>query len=93
MPRALNDWLAVFSIMGLAVILSLCSTSDAFIAATFVAFPAVAKLAFLVLGPMLDLKMLFMYSAVFKKRFVVGLAVGLFVLIGLICVRLTVLKL
>lgn len=93
MPLALNDWLAVFSLMGLAVILSLCSTSDAFIAATFVAFPAVAKLAFLVLGPMLDLKMLFMYSAVFKKRFVVGLAVGLFVLIGLICVRLTVLKL
>jgi len=93
MPLALNDWLAVFSLMGLAVILSLCCTSDAFIAATCVAFPAVAKLAFLVLGPMLDLKMLFMYSAVFKKRFVVGLAVGLFVLIGLICVRLTVLKL
>jgi len=93
MPLALNDWLAVFSLMGLAVILSLFGTSDAFIAATFVAFPAVAKLAFLVLGPMLDLKMLFMYSAVFKKRFVVGLAVGLFVLIGLICVRLTVLKL
>jgi uncharacterized membrane protein YraQ (UPF0718 family) len=93
MPLALNDWLAVFSLMSLAVILSLCSTSDAFIAATFVAFPAVAKLAFLVLGPMLDLKMLFMYSAVFKKRFVIGLAIGLFVLIGLICVRLTVLKL
>lgn len=93
MPLALNDWLAVFSMMGLAVILSLCSTSDAFIAATFVAFPAVAKLAFLVLGPMFDLKMLFIYSAVFKKRFVAGLAVGLFVLIGLICVRLAVLKL
>jgi uncharacterized membrane protein YraQ (UPF0718 family) len=93
MPLALNEWLAVFSLMGLAVILSLCSTSDAFIAATFVAFPAVAKLAFLVLGPMFDLKMLFMYSAVFKKRFVIGLGVGLFVLVGLICVRLTVLKL
>lgn len=93
MPLALNDWLAVFSLMGLAVILSLCSTSDAFIAATFVAFPAVAKLAFLVLGPMFDLKMLFIYSAVFKKRFVAGLGIGLFILIGLICVRLAVLKL
>jgi uncharacterized membrane protein YraQ (UPF0718 family) len=93
MPLALNDWLAVFSLMGLAVILSLCSTSDAFIAATFVAFPPMAKLAFLVLGPMLDLKMIFMYSAVFKKRFVLCLAIGLFVLIGLICVRLTILKL
>ncbi len=93
MPLAMNDWLAVFSMMGLAVILSLCSTSDAFIAATFVAFPPVAKLAFLVLGPMFDLKMIFLYGAVFKKRFVLGLAVGLFVLIGLICVRLKVIGL
>jgi uncharacterized membrane protein YraQ (UPF0718 family) len=92
-PLASNDWLAVGSFMGLAVLLSLCSTSDAFIAASFKAFPAVAKLAFLVLGPMFDLKMLFIYSAVFKKRFVVGLGVGLFVLIGLICVRLTILNL
>jgi len=93
LPLALNDWLATFSLMGFAMILSLCSTSDAFIAATFVAFPGVAKLAFMVLGPMVDLKLLFIYSAVFKKRFVLGLAVGIFVLVGLICVRLSVLKL
>ncbi|MEI6338651.1 MAG: permease [Verrucomicrobiota bacterium] len=93
LPLALNDWLATFSLMGFAMILSLCSTSDAFIAATFVAFPGVAKLAFMVLGPMVDLKLLFIYSAVFKKRFVMGLAVGIFVLVGLICVRLSVLKL
>ncbi len=88
LPLAVNDWAATFSLMGFAIILSLCSTSDAFIAATFLQFPAVAKLAFLVLGPMLDLKLLFIYSAVFKKRFVIGLAIGLFVLVGLICVRL-----
>lgn len=93
MPLALNDWVATFSLMGFAAILSLCSTSDAFIAATLIAFPAVAKLAFLVFGPMFDLKLLFIYSAVFRKRFVVGLGVGLFVLIGLICVRLKVLGL
>ena len=92
LPLALNDWIATFSLMGFAFILSLCSTSDAFIAATFIAFPTVAKLAFLVLGPMLDLKLLFIYSSVFKKRFVAGLAVGLFVLVGLICVRLSILK-
>jgi uncharacterized membrane protein YraQ (UPF0718 family) len=91
MPLALNDWVATFSLMGFAAILSLCSTSDAFIAATLIAFPAVAKLAFLVFGPMFDLKLLFIYSAVFRKRFVVGLGVGLFILIGLICVRLKVL--
>ena len=33
-----------------------------------------AKLAFLVFGPMFDLKLLFIYSAVFRKRFVAGLA-------------------
>lgn len=88
LPLAVNDWYATFALMGFAVILSLCSTSDAFIAATFIQFPAVAKLAFLVLGPMLDLKLLFIYSAVFKKRFVMGLAIGLFILVGLLCVRL-----
>ncbi len=93
MPLALNDWIATFSMMGFAAILSLCSTSDAFIAATFIAFPAVAKLAFLVFGPMFDLKLLFIYSAVFRKRFVAGMAVGLFILIGLICVRLRILGL
>ncbi len=93
MPLALNDWIATFSMMVFAAILSLCSTSDAFIAATFIAFPAVAKLAFLVFGPMFDLKLLFIYSAVFRKRFVAGLAGGLFVLIGLICVRLRILGL
>jgi len=93
LPLALNDWFATAAMMLLAFVLSLCSTSDAFIAATFVAFPAVAKLAFLVFGPMLDLKLVFIYSSVFTKRFILGLAVGLFVLIGLICVRLSVIGL
>lgn len=90
-PLALNDWTAVGAMMLLAGLLSLCSTSDAFIAATFTTFPGTAKLAFLVFGPMMDLKLLFIYSAVFRKLFVVGLAAGLFVFIGLICVRLGVL--
>ncbi len=93
LPLALDVWLATASMMGLAVILSLCSTSDAFIAATFITFPFVAKLAFLVLGPMFDLKLIFIYSAVFRKPFVLGLGIGLFLLIGLICVRLSVLQL
>lgn len=93
LPLALDDWLAAGSMMVLAFILSLCSTSDAFIAATFVAFPATAKLAFLVFGPMFDLKLVFIYSSVFRKRYVAGMAVGLFVLVGLICVRLTILGL
>jgi len=93
LPLATDLWLATISMMLFAGLLSLCSTSDAFIVATFVAFPAVSKLAFLVFGPMMDLKLLFIYSMVFRKRFVAGLAVGLFILIGLICVRLTILGL
>ena len=88
LPLALSDALAVPTMMGLAGILSLCSSSDAFIAATFVSFPAVAKLAFLVFGPMVDLKLLFVYNMVFRPRFVIGMAVGLFILVGLLSLRL-----
>ena len=90
LPLSLDDRLAIPAMMSLAGILSLCSSSDAFIAATFVAFPAVAKLAFLVFGPMMDFKLAFIYSAVFTRRFVAALAVGLFVIIGLLCLRLAV---
>jgi len=90
LPLSLDDRLAIPSMMTLAGILSLCSSSDAFIAATFVAFPAVAKLAFLVFGPMMDLKLAFVYSAVFTRRFVTSLAIGLFVIVGLLCLRLAV---
>ena len=90
LPLSLDDRLAIPAMMTLAGILSLCSSSDAFIAATFVAFPAVAKLAFLVFGPMMDFKLAFIYSAVFTRRFVAALALGLFVITGLLCLRLAV---
>lgn len=78
-----NDLVAVPSLMGLAFVLALCSTSDAFIAAPMATFSIGAKLAFLVLGPMLDVKLVFMYSSVFRRRFVITLAVTLFLIIGL----------
>jgi len=93
LPLSTNNWIAVPSMMGLAAILALCSSSDAFIAASLVTFPAVAKLAFLIFGPMMDLKLFFIYNAVFTRRFVVGLAIGLFVLVGLLCLRLSVIGL
>jgi uncharacterized membrane protein YraQ (UPF0718 family) len=69
--------------MALAFVLSLCSTSDAFIAANF-PVPQSAKLAFLVFGPMMDVKLVFMYLSVFKPRFVLWLALSLFVVIGVL---------
>ncbi|MBM3888677.1 MAG: hypothetical protein FJ388_06075, partial [Verrucomicrobia bacterium] len=84
-PFASNPWTAVTGMMGLAVALNLCSEADAFVAASFYAFPLAAKLAFLVLGPMLDVKLLVMYSAVFRPRAIVaisGLVALLVLLIG-----------
>lgn len=93
LPLAANPPLAIASLMGLATVLSVCSTTDAFIAATLTTFPMAAKLAFLVFGPMLDLKLLFLYGAAFSKRFIILLAIGLFVVIGLLCWRLALLNL
>lgn len=67
-PLADNHLLAVPGMMGLAMVLNLCSEADAFVAASFAAFPLAAKLAFLVLGPMVDVKLILMYSAVFRPR-------------------------
>ncbi len=43
-------------------------------ASEIIGFNSGAKLAFLVFGPMMDLKLLILYSAVFQKRFVVSLS-------------------
>ena len=86
LPLSLQPMLSTFAMMGIASILTLCSTSDAFIAATFVTFPSAARMAFMIFGPMFDLKLIFLYSSLFKKRFVIVLGVGLFFFVGLICV-------
>ncbi|MBN3526336.1 permease [Paenibacillus apiarius] len=61
--------------MAFAYIISLCSTSDAFIAASFgTMFAKGPLLTFLVFGPMLDLKTSFMLAGVFRKSFIVRLS-------------------
>jgi uncharacterized membrane protein YraQ (UPF0718 family) len=69
--------LGVVGLMGLAVALNLCSEADAFVAVGLVGFGVVARLAFLVLGPMLDMKLLYMYGAVFERRFILRLALAI----------------
>jgi uncharacterized protein len=88
LPLASNHLFATTGMMVLAGLLSLCSTSDAFIAANFLAFPVTAKLAFMVFGPMMDMKLLFMYGLVFKKRFTLSFAAALFVFIGILSLAL-----
>ncbi len=62
--------LAILAMMGLAIILCLCSEADAFVAASFVTLRPSAKLAFLVLGPMMDLKLYAMYTRIFRPRLI-----------------------
>lgn len=84
---ASNELGATLSMMVLAFVLSICSTSDAFVAATMVKFPMVSKLAFLVFGPMLDIKLVVMYSMVYKRKTVLVLALGLFAVVAFACMQ------
>jgi len=60
---------SVILMMALAVLLNLCSEADAFIAASFRGLmPVPAQIAFLLTGPMFDLKLLLMYQSVFTRR-------------------------
>jgi len=86
LPLASSPALSVIAMMLIAGILTLCSTSDAFIAATFTTFPIPARMAFLVFGPMFDFKLLFLYSGLLKKRAVIALGVGLFIIVGVLCI-------
>lgn len=65
-----NEPLSVVIMMVFAIVSNLCSQTDAFIAATFqgTGISLSAQLAFLLLGPMLDVKLFFMYFKILKKR-------------------------
>ncbi len=71
---------SILAMMGLALALNVCSQTDAFIAAGFRhVFPATAQMAFMVLGPMLDLKLALQYFTVFKGRLIGVLSLLTFV--------------
>lgn len=60
---------SVVALMALAVLLSVCSTVDAFIARTFVGtFASGAIIGFLVFGPMIDIKSTLMFLGIFRPR-------------------------
>jgi uncharacterized membrane protein YraQ (UPF0718 family) len=70
--------LDIVALMLLAAALSLCSESDAFVAASFVQFSFAAQLAFLVAGPMFDAKLAALYAGTFGRGFVRTVAIGVF---------------
>jgi uncharacterized protein len=61
-------------LMVLAFLLSLCSEADAFVAVSFIQFPLGPHLAFLVFGPILDIKLALLYGATFGRAFVLRIA-------------------
>lgn len=64
-----NVVLSVLTMMLLAFLLSVCSTADAFLALAFLnSFTPPAVLAFLVFGPMVDIKSMLMLLRIFRGR-------------------------
>lgn len=74
-PRSILDTVAdseVLSVLmfaALAVVLSICSEADAFVAAGLPQFSLTSRLVFLVVGPVIDLKLVAMHAGIFGRRF------------------------
>src|SRR5260221_7105152 len=84
---ATNPVNSVLVMAGLAFLLSVCSTVDAFLALSFArTFTTGSILTFLTFGPMVDIKSTMMYLGVFKRRtvlYMVILPLLLSVLVGI----------
>jgi uncharacterized membrane protein YraQ (UPF0718 family) len=76
-PRTVLDafsgspWLSVLFLAALAILLAVCSEADAFVAASLTGFSPVARLAFMVVGPMVDLKLIALQAGTFGRAFAV----------------------
>lgn len=74
-PRALLAELgdhgvaSVFLVGVLAVLLAVCSEADAFVAASLTGFSGTAQLAFMVVGPMVDVKLVALQAGTFGRSF------------------------
>ena len=71
--------LGVLVMAVLAVVLSLCSEADAFVAASLTMVPLVPRLVFLVVGPAIDVKLFAMQSGMFGRAFAIRFAPATFV--------------
>jgi uncharacterized membrane protein YraQ (UPF0718 family) len=69
-----NPVLSVPALTLLAVLMSICSEADAFVAASLTGFSPTAKLAFMVVGPMVDLKLVALQAGTFGKAFALRFA-------------------
>lgn len=86
--------LSVLALALLAVLVAMCSEADAFVAASLSRFPAMSQLAFMVVGPAVDVKLASMQAGVFGRRFAMRfapltfvVAVAAAVLVGSVLLR------
>jgi uncharacterized membrane protein YraQ (UPF0718 family) len=79
-PRSVLDAVAgagpaaYLALAGLAVAMALCSEADAFVAASLTQFSLGARLAFLVVGPMVDVKLVALQAGTFGRGFALRFA-------------------
>ncbi len=75
LDRLGSNWFVAIIAMGLlAVLLSICSEADAFVATGLTSFPLSARLTFLVIGPMVDLKLVALQAGTFGRKFALRFA-------------------
>jgi uncharacterized membrane protein YraQ (UPF0718 family) len=81
--------LAILALATLAVLMAICSEADAFVAASLTQFSMTSRLAFMVVGPMVDVKLIALQAGTFGGRFAArfapltfGAAVGSSLLVG-----------
>ena len=79
-PRSILDTvagsgpIAVLTLAVLAVVLSICSEADAFVAASLGQFSLTARLAFMVVGPVVDVKLVALQAGLFGRPFALRFA-------------------
>jgi uncharacterized membrane protein YraQ (UPF0718 family) len=66
--------LALVALAGLAVVMAICSEADAFVAASLTQFSLASRLAFMVVGPMVDLKLVALQAGTFGRGFALRFA-------------------
>nr|WP_233606410.1 permease [Micromonospora sp. Llam0] len=81
-----NPVLSILALAVLAVLLSICSEADAFVAASLSQFSLTSRLVFLVVGPMVDLKLISMQAGTFGRRFAYRFAPATFLIAVVVAV-------
>src|SRR6266545_3720779 len=79
-PRSVLDAVAgsgvfaALALAALAVVMAICSEADAFVAASLTQFSLSARLAFMVVGPMVDVKLIALQAGTFGRAFALRFA-------------------